>query len=91
MSTIQVRVDEKIKKSASAVLAKMGMDMSGAVKIYLHQIVATQGIPFPILTENGMTIQQEKEILKAAEEAKMGINVSKTFDNVDDLFKDLNS
>lgn len=80
MTTIQVRIDEKTKKSAKKVLDKIGMDMSSAVKIYLHQIVTTQGIPFQILTENGLTIQQEKEILKASEEAKRGINVSGPFE-----------
>ena len=55
------------------VLDSIGMDMSSAVKVYLHQIVTTQGIPFPLLTENGLTIKQEKEILKASAEAKRGL------------------
>lgn len=76
MSTIQIRIDEKTKKSAKKVLDSIGMDMSSAVKVYLHQIVVTQGIPFPLLTENGLTVQQENQILKASEEAKRGINVS---------------
>ncbi len=80
MSTIQIRIDEKTKKSAKKVLDSIGMDMSSAVKVYLHQIVTTQGIPFPLLTENGLTIKQEKEILKASEEAKRGINVSGPFE-----------
>ena len=80
MSTIQIRIDEKTKKSAKKVLDSIGMDMSSAVKVYLHQIVTTQGIPFPLLTENGLTIKQEKEILKALAEAKRGINVSGPFE-----------
>ena len=80
MSTIQVRIDEKTKKSAKKVLDSIGMDMSSAVKIYLHQIVESQGIPFRLLTANGLTMQQEKEILQASEEAKRGINVSGPFE-----------
>lgn len=79
MPTIQIRIDEKTKKSAKKVLDKIGMDMSSAVKVYLKQIVITQGIPIQLLTENGLTIQQEQEILKASEEAKKGINVSGPF------------
>jgi DNA-damage-inducible protein J len=90
MSTIQIRIDEKTKKSAKKVLDSIGMDMSSAVKVYLHQIVTTQGIPFPLLTENGLTIQQEKEILKASVEAKKGINVSGPFDNAEDFINELN-
>lgn len=80
MTTIQIRIDEKTKKSAKKILDKIGMDMSSAVKVYLHQIVTTQGIPFPILTENGLTIQQEQEILKASEDAKRGIDISGPFE-----------
>ncbi len=80
MTTIQIRIDEKTKKSAKKVLDRIGMDMSSAVKVYLTQIILTQGIPFQILTENGMTIAQEKAIVKASEEAKRGVNVSGPFE-----------
>lgn len=78
MSTIQVRIDEKIKKSAKKILDKLGLDFSSAIKIYMHQIVTNQGIPFKILTENGLTLEQEAAINRAAEEAKRGINVTRT-------------
>ena len=79
-STIQIRIDPKTKKAAQKVLDKLGMDMSGAIKVYLTQVILTQGIPFPLLTENGLTRRQEMEILKASEEAKRGINVDGPFE-----------
>jgi DNA-damage-inducible protein J len=78
MSTIQVRVKDSTKKSAKKILDKLGIDMSSAIKIYLHQIVITKGIPFNLVTENGLTIDEEEEILKASEEAKQGKNVVRT-------------
>ncbi|MFA4815532.1 MAG: type II toxin-antitoxin system RelB/DinJ family antitoxin [Candidatus Gracilibacteria bacterium] len=80
MSTIQVRIDEKTKKSAKKILDKLGLDFSSAIKIYMHQIVTNEGIPFRILTENGLTIEQEAAINKASEEAKRGVNVDGPFD-----------
>lgn len=77
MSHIQVRIDEKTKKSAKKVLDKLGVDMSSAIKIYLKQIVINNGIPFKLVTENGLTPQDELEIIKASDEAKKGKNVSK--------------
>ncbi len=91
MATIQVRIDEKTKKSAKKVLDKVGMDMSSAVKIYFKQIVLTQGIPFSILTENGLTVEQEREILKASDEAKRGVNVSGPFETAAELKAHLDS
>lgn len=80
MATIQVRIDPKTKKEAQKVLDKVGLDMSSAIKVYFNQIVISQGIPFPILTENGLTMYQEREILKASEEAKRGVNVNGPFE-----------
>lgn len=83
MTTIQIRIDNKTKKEAKKILNNIGMDMSSAIKVYLTQIVVTQGIPFPILTENGLTIYQENKILQAAAEAEEGINTVGPFEGKD--------
>ncbi|EKD48257.1 MAG: hypothetical protein ACD_65C00045G0003 [uncultured bacterium] len=77
MSTIQIRIDEKTKNSAKKVLDDVGMDMSSAIKVYLRQIVINKGIPFRLVTENGMTIGEEVAILNASGEARIGKNVKK--------------
>lgn len=78
MSTIQVRIDEKTKKSAQRVLDDVGLDLSSAIKVYLKQIVIMKGIPFQLVTSNGFTPEEEEEILKASDEAKQGKNVTRT-------------
>ena len=70
MTTIQVRTDEKKKKAAQYILQKLGMDLSTAINIYLVQIIEKNGIPFDIVTENGMTPAQEQKILKEIDWAK---------------------
>lgn len=77
MTTIQLRIDDATKNKANKVLKGLGMDMSSAVKIYLHQIILKKGIPMPLLTENGLTPEQEAEILKASREARAGKNITK--------------
>lgn len=78
MSTIQIRIDDKIKKSAKKILDEVGMDMSSAIKIYLKQIVISKGIPFQSLTANGLLLKEEAAILKASQEAKNGKNVTRS-------------
>jgi antitoxin component of RelBE/YafQ-DinJ toxin-antitoxin module len=51
--------------------------MTSAIKVYLKQIVIRQGIPFELVTENGLTPEQENEILDASEEAKKGKNTTR--------------
>ena len=78
MTTVQIRIDEKTKKLAKKVLDEVGLDMSSAIKLYLNQIAIRRGIPFQILTENGLTIREEKTILKASDEARKGLNMTKS-------------
>mgnify|MGYP001584879099 CR=1 FL=1 len=77
MSYIQLRVDDKTKNSAKKVLDELGVDMSSAIKVYLRQIVINQGIPFRLVTKNGFTPEEERDILEVSEEAKKGKNVTK--------------
>lgn len=91
MSTVQVRMDPKLKKDVQKILDELGFDMSTAIKAYFHQIINRKGIPFPLLTENGLTFEQEEGILEAAEEMKHGKNIEGPFESADDLIKELNA
>lgn len=91
MTTIQVRIDEKTKRAARRVLDRLGIDVSTAIKAYLAQIVLHEGIPFRLVTENGLTPAEERAILKADAETKQGKNVSKWFTSVDEMFDDLDA
>jgi DNA-damage-inducible protein J len=46
--TIQFRTDEKTKEQATELFKKLGIDMSGAINLFLHQAVNRQAIPFSI-------------------------------------------
>ena len=48
MSQIAVRVDDELKKEATAIFNELGLDMSTAVKLYLKQSVMTRSIPFEV-------------------------------------------
>ena len=39
MTTLNVRIDETPKKKAAKTLAGLGLDMSGAIKLFLNQVV----------------------------------------------------
>jgi len=50
MTTIptQIRIDAEVKNEAAALFEELGLDMSGAVNIFLHQCVLRGGLPFPV-------------------------------------------
>ncbi len=48
MSQIAVRVDDELKKEATAIFNELGLDMTTAVKLFLKQSVLTKSIPFKL-------------------------------------------
>ncbi|BBH26830.1 DNA-damage-inducible protein J [Intestinibaculum porci] len=67
MSTVQtqIRIDATIKKQANELFNELGLDMSGAVNIFLRQCILRGGLPFKVEIP-----QYSKELLNAADEAK---------------------
>lgn len=82
-TTIQIRVDEKLKAQANEVLAQLHITMSQAIKMFLSQIVHRDGIPIDLRIPN-------KETLKAIKEAEKGIGLREITD-IDEFFKELES
>ena len=84
MSTIptQIRIDRDIKEQAGALFSGLGLDMSGAVNMFLHQCVLRGGIPFTIEMP-----RYKQNILAAMEEARRisrNPNVP-SYENMDEL------
>ena len=67
MATVptQVRIDENLKRQASELFSQLGLDMSGAMNIFLKQCVLRGGLPFSVELP-----QYKPEVLDALDEAK---------------------
>lgn len=44
----QIRIDANIKQEATDLFGNLGLDMSSAVNIFLHQCVLRGGLPFAV-------------------------------------------
>lgn len=82
-TTIQTRVDPKVKHNAQRILNKLNISMSEAISMYLSQITLHKGIPFEIKIPNEVTI-------KTLRESENGKEIHKV-DSVDELFQELDS
>lgn len=81
MSTITINVDDKLKEESKKMFENLGLDMSTGIKIYLNQVVKRKGIPFDVTLEKSDLELALEDIAEARVE---------TFNNIDDLMKDLN-
>ena len=48
MAQINVRIDEDVKSSAELLFSRLGMNMSTAITIFLHQALDCNGLPFHV-------------------------------------------
>ena len=58
---LNTRVEPELKSEAEGVFKKIGISTSDAISIFLHQVVAHRGFPFPVLEPNEETIEALKE------------------------------
>ena len=88
MATVptQVRIDENLKKQATELFSQLGMDMSGAMNIFLRQCVMRGGLPFDVAVP-----QYKPEVIEAMEEAKRISKDPKTkrYSSFSDAMEDL--
>ena len=84
MTTINVRVDENVKKQAGELFEELGLDMSTAMNMFLRQSIRHGGLPFEVKTGKAETlaaIQEGRELLKNPNR--------KTYDTFSDLLNDV--
>lgn len=91
MTTINIRADEQLKKNSTEILGEMGLDMSGAITLFLQQVVITKSIPFPIKTANGFSVAEEAQLLRDRKEMQEDIKSGKAklYSSAEDLTLDL--
>jgi DNA-damage-inducible protein J len=58
---VRARIDARLKKSASAVLRKIGLTPSAAFRLMMARIAAEEKLPFDPLVPNKKTVAAIKE------------------------------
>ena len=92
MSQIAVRVDDDLKKEATAIFNELGLDMSTAVKLFLKQSVLTKSIPFKLALDEyskDEVEQAKKDIQRLINEKSEVVKLDfKRKEDVDVFFND---
>ncbi len=83
-STIQTRIEPGIKLEAEKILKTLGITTSEAINIFLRRIIMEKGLPFPVKITNTETIKVLEDIIE-------GINLSKEYDSIDEMFENLDA
>ena len=85
-TTIQIRVDKKLKERASKTLENFGIDLSAGLKLFLNNVVAKQSLDFIPMSEEGYRLKNFEEYKKESIWAK---KYGKRYKSINELHKDL--
>ena len=80
IAEIRSRIEPDLKENATRVLASCGLNVSDAIRLFLRQVVAQNGLPFEVKAPNAVT--------RAAMEEADSDNLPR-FGSVQELFDDL--
>ncbi|HYN74378.1 MAG TPA: type II toxin-antitoxin system RelB/DinJ family antitoxin [Candidatus Methanoperedens sp.] len=80
-ATIHARTEPELKTKAEAILKELGMNYTEAINLFLRQVTLRKGLPFDVKIPNRVTRE-------TFEKTDRGEDL-KSYDSIDDMFKDL--
>jgi DNA-damage-inducible protein J len=69
-AVVRARIDSELKAEAARVLAGCGLEPSDAIRLFLQQVVAHQGIPFAIRCAEREPSMAELQAMKQQSQAR---------------------
>jgi DNA-damage-inducible protein J len=60
--TIRARVDAKLKTQAEAVLKRIGLTASDAIRLFYKQVALRKGLPFDVAIPNAATRRALRDV-----------------------------
>ena len=62
---VTIRVDKDVKKQAEVLFHDLGLNLSSAINMFLHQVIADQGIAFKPAKKQEMKYASRSELTEA--------------------------
>ena len=85
MATINIRVNDGLKKQSEAIFDELGLSVTAAMTIFLKAVVRTNSIPFSLEIPNNETLEAFKEV----DDISSGKAKAKKYSSAAEIKKDL--
>jgi DNA-damage-inducible protein J len=85
-TSVSIRLDVELKKQAEQLFSELGLNMTTAFNIFLHQAVRQQRIPFDVALDvpNAETVAAMEEAEQISRDPSI-----KSYDDVEQMMKEL--
>jgi len=80
---VKCRISKDLKLDASTILESCGLNISSAIRLFLEQVVVSEGLPFEVKAKKPSQL-----MMKALEEARV---IDREFASIDEMLKELDS
>lgn len=85
-TNVTIRMDKELKAQADELFSNLGLNMSTAMGVFCRQAVRLGKIPFELAVD-----MPNKETIEAINDVNNNRNMSKTYDDIEKLMRDLNA
>jgi DNA-damage-inducible protein J len=85
MAQINIRLDENTKNQAEILFSELGMNLSTAITVFIHQAIRERGIPFSITEKNDPFYNSAnmKWLEESIQQGIKGQHIVKTMDELE--------
>ena len=83
-TNVTIRMDNELKKQAEELFAALGLNMSSAIGVFCRQAVRLGKIPFELAVD-----MPNAETQAAIDDVNNNRNMSKAYDDMNELLEDL--
>lgn len=88
-TTIQIRIDEKTKEDATAILNYLGLDMSTALRMFLKRVVTDNGLPLTMTAEPIRKEPSRKALYALEQLKKMPARDDISLDEINEVIREV--
>ena len=85
-TNVTIRMDKDLKQQADELFSALGLNMSTAIGVFCRQAVRLGKIPFELALDS-----PNAETLAAIDDVNNNRNMSKAYDDMSELMRDLNA
>jgi DNA-damage-inducible protein J len=75
MANIQVKIDDSLRDDAQYIANQLGLDVATAVRMFLVQMVKSNGLPFQVVADPFYSVTNQRYLKHAVEDIKNGVKI----------------
>lgn len=76
MANLQIKIDDSLRDDAQFIAGQIGLDVATAVRMFLVQMVKSNGLPFMPIADPFYSVSNQRYLERVTTEMKNGINVA---------------